>query len=99
MVFLTFLNSVCCKATVLAVCCPSSLLCHHTALSECGHRIPHVYMGNFYVRCEVITGYPSGDSQVNVMRFIANSLMKAQGFIFEVAKGRNSFRIYGGFLR
>ena len=25
-----------------------------------------VYMGNFYVRCEVITGYPSGDSKGNV---------------------------------
>ena len=23
-------------------------------------------MGNFYVRCEVIMGYPSGDSRVNV---------------------------------
>ena len=40
-------------------------------------------MGNFYVRCEIITGYPSGDARVNVMRFIANSVMNAQGFTFE----------------
>ena len=30
------------------------------------YRISCLYMGNFYARCEVITGYPSGDSRENV---------------------------------
>ena len=39
-------------------------------------------MGNFFIRCEVTIGYPSGDSPVK--QFIANSVMNAQGFTFEV---------------
>ena len=50
-------------------------------------------MGNFYIRCEVITGYPSGDSRVDLN---ANSMMNALGFTFEEKEVIHS--LYKGIL-
>ena len=46
-------------------------------------RISCLYMGEFYVRCEVITGYPSGDSRVNVNEIHSQSLDNLQEYPFE----------------
>ena len=40
-------------------------------------------MGKFYVRCEVITGYPSGDSQKNVNDIHSQSFDNFQEYPFE----------------
>ena len=40
-------------------------------------------MGEFYVRCEVITGYPSGDSRENVNEIHSQSLDNLQEYPFE----------------
>ena len=40
-------------------------------------------MGKFYVRCEVITGYPSGESRENVNEIHSQSFDKLQEHSFE----------------
>ena len=40
-------------------------------------------MGKFYVRCEVITGYPSGDSRKNVNDIHSQSFDNLQEYPFE----------------
>ena len=42
-----------------------------------------VYMGNFYVRCEVRTGCPSGDSGGNLNEIHSQLLTKLQEYLFE----------------
>ena len=42
-----------------------------------------LHMGNFYVRCEVITGYPSGDSRENVNDIHSQSFGNLQEYRFE----------------
>ena len=58
-------------------------------------------MGNFYVRCEVITGYPSGDSRVNVNEIhsqLCNEYtFEAKDVILSLYK--DILLIYGGVLR
>ena len=45
-----------------------------------------LYMGKFYVRCEVLTGYPSGNSRENVNDIHSQSFDNLQEYPFE-AKG------------
>ena len=40
-------------------------------------------MGNFYIRCEVITGYPSGDSRGNVNEIHSQLFDNLQEYPFE----------------
>ena len=42
-----------------------------------------VYMGNFYVRCELITGYPSGDSKGNVNEIYSQLFYNLQEYALE----------------
>ena len=43
----------------------------------------YIYMGKFYVRCEVITGYPSGDSRENVNEIHSQLFHNLQEYPFE----------------
>ena len=40
-------------------------------------------MGKFYIKCEVITGYPSGDSRENVNDIHSQSFDNLQEYPFE----------------
>ena len=42
-----------------------------------------LYMGKFYIRFEVITGTPSGDSRVNVNDIHSQSFYNLQEYPFE----------------
>ena len=59
-----------------------ALITDNNFVSLCMGILP-LYMGNFYIRCEVKTWWPSGDSWGNIHKIYSQTFSNLQEYAFE----------------